>query len=704
MGRLARVSQRRGCLLDFLPPRRRGGAARTSPLRRVKAACVVLSAFAAVLATATPASAATLVSNLGQSTSSPVSLNGRFAQGFTTGSNAGGYPLDSVVLALVKPSGSTRGAQVRLYSDNSGNPGNWIFTFSSPTTISNGNNTFVAPGGHRLTPDTTYHIEVQRSGGSGSNLSTSRTGSDDESSSFGWEVANSSRFHTNINWANGGSSLRIAANGSAGADEPYVARVVKEAVPSRGSGYVTGEVVTVSVEFSEAVDVTGTPQLPLNMYGVLRQASCALQTGSDTVMDCTYTVQSGDYDANGFKVAESSLSLNSGTIRRDGATVDADLVHAALNLGQDLGQEYSVNGAVATGVTMESSPGTSKYYTVGDHIEFRVAFAREVDVEGAPQLMFCVNNSGTDCVEDTAVYNRDSGSDALVFRYTVAAGDADGDGIWVGDGEISLPTGADIELRDSGYDAGLEYSRIGSQSGHRVYPGPVVRSVEVTSSPQYSVDTYTLGEVIEVTVALSEAVDVAGDPVLQISVTGSERDGAYARGSGSAELVFAYTVAAGGTDTNGIWIGNEAFELDSDDSIKRSGADVDAQLDYSSLGTQGGHKVRGSHNAPKFADDDPRVFAIREKPAAVTDVGEPATAADADGDTVAYGLVGADASSFEIGSATGQITTRSGVVYDRDAKSSYSLTVTATDGTYTDTKAVTVKLTPEFAPLVGNFD
>jgi len=86
---------------------------------------------------------------------------------------------------------------------------------------------------------------------------------------------------------------------------------------------------------------------------------------------------------------------------------------------------------------------------------------------------------------------------------------------------------------------------------------------------------------------------------------------------------------------------------------------------------------------------------VAENSAAGTNVGSPITATDPDaGDTLTYSLSGTDAASFAIGSSTGQITTKTGVTYDYEAKASYSLTVAASDGNGgTASIAVTVNLT-----------
>ena len=80
----------------------------------------------------------------------------------------------------------------------------------------------------------------------------------------------------------------------------------------------------------------------------------------------------------------------------------------------------------------------------------------------------------------------------------------------------------------------------------------------------------------------------------------------------------------------------------------------------------------------------PPVFtATRSIPEDATEghsVGAPFAATDPDGDPVSYALSGADSGSFAVGRTSGQITLAAGVVLDHEAKASYAVTVTATDG------------------------
>ena len=116
-------------------------------------------------------------------------------------------------------------------------------------------------------------------------------------------------------------------------------------------------------------------------------------------------------------------------------------------------------------------------------------------------------------------------------------------------------------------------------------------------------DTYGLGEDIEITVTFSEAVTVKGDEVegdIEFGLNaGGRKQARLKSGSGATELVFAYTVQAGDTDANGIWIGNHdtdwpTFDLQGGQSVVGVDSGLDALLEHEQEGTQGDHKVDGS--------------------------------------------------------------------------------------------------------------
>ena len=102
-----------------------------------------------------------------------------------------------------------------------------------------------------------------------------------------------------------------------------------------------------------------------------------------------------------------------------------------------------------------------------------------------------------------------------------------------------------------------------------------------------------------------------------------------------------------------------------------------------------------ANDAPTFSEGDTTTRSLPENSGANVNVGNPVTATDQDGgDTLTYTLSGTDTESFEINASTGQLTTKSDVTYNYEAKAAYPVTVTATDpDNAADTIAVTVNLT-----------
>ncbi len=114
----------------------------------------------------------------------------------------------------------------------------------------------------------------------------------------------------------------------------------------------------------------------------------------------------------------------------------------------------------------------------------------------------------------------------------------------------------------------------------------------------------------------------------------------------------------------------------------------------------------GANNPPTFSSAT-TTRAVAENTSAGTYIADPVSATDADpNDTLTYSLSGTDASSFNIDDETGQLMTR--VPLDYEVKRSYSVTVTASDGTDSDEIQVTVSVT-DMNPrcttqVVGNDD
>ena len=242
----------------------------------------------------------------------------------------------------------------------------------------------------------------------------------------------------------------------------------------------------------------------------------------------------------------------------------------------------------------------------------------------------------------------------------------------------------------------------------REFPRPTVTNVAVTSMPVLETDTYGAGETIEVSVTFSEAVDATSDTDFVLSVAGVRR-APLLRGSGTATLVFGYTVVSSDEDTNGIWIGDETRTLvgnrngePQNGTITSVANGAAAVLDHTGLSTVSDHKVDGSRTASNTAPSFSSSATFDNVAENQTAVGTVAAAdSDADDSVTGYAITGgADQTFFSIGATSGVLTFDAAPNFedaqDQGTNNTYVVDVTATSGTgtrvmtATQTIAVTV--------------
>jgi hypothetical protein len=103
-------------------------------------------------------------------------------------------------------------------------------------------------------------------------------------------------------------------------------------------------------------------------------------------------------------------------------------------------------------------------------------------------------------------------------------------------------------------------------------------------------NTYKIGDIISVTVTASEAVTVTGSP--RIPVVGlTSKFFTYFSGSGTASLVFRYTVVTTDSSTAGLGISANSLALNSGTLLDSAGFDL--PLAHLAIGQSASHKVDG---------------------------------------------------------------------------------------------------------------
>ena len=571
-----------------------------------------------------------LVSNLEQ-TSNGDSGSERSTP-FVTGTHSLGYSIDSIDIdRSPNTTGSSAFGEFRVYKSSPDTnalnripQGSPIMTVRGPDRVSGSRLTFDAPSRVKLDPGDTYHVVLTRSEGATIGCRLTSQGQDSTS------LAGFSILRQSLNWpSNGGltsNGCLFQIRGLELVAPKFVQRLRFSSSPASPGVYVTGEVIEVTATMSEAVTVVGpAPVLLLQVGANDREMTYVASASSTTSWVFRYTLIAADRDDDGVSFERNALR----------AYADADLSHRGI--GADLTRQ--VNAVVRVlSHRLTSRPRAPGWYGPGEQIQFTIEFSLPVRVVGAPQLQF--NVSTPDPENEFASYLSGSGTNTLVFSYTVRTIDVDDDddGIWWGENSLRVVDGVNeiIGVYNS-EDAVLDHAQHGFFPDHRIDQKPRAVSQTVTSVPTHgSSDTYGLDDVITFQVVFNQAVTVAGDPRLRFDIDSGTDDeyASYVSGSGANTLEFSYTVLAVDSDPDGISLYTDPLNFPARPADSIDGATNNLPAVNRGIGTEGdrsGHKVVGTIgyvNSP--AQGDPLVQGEREVGSILT--------ADTSGITDADGL------------------------------------------------------------------
>ena len=345
---------------------------------------------------------------------------------------------------------------------------------------------------------------------------------------------------------------------------PAVSDIEISSNPGSDRTYVPGDEIRVTVTFSELVLVTGTPQLMLEVGNEDRTAAYRMITGPALVF--AYTVDEDD-DSPGVSLKAGSIDLNGGMII-DRAGNFAVLVHGAVD---------PQSGHKVDGVRPELAAGVG---AVVDGTTLTLTYNEQLD-------------SGS--VAEPGDFTVDGGDQARTVTQVVVSGKAVKLTMDVGaehaESEIRVSYTPGVNpIRDLPGNEAEALSRVPVSNETPDTTAPEVISLAISSNPG-SDQAYAAEDVIEVTVTFSETVEVTGTPQLRLRVGSSNRTADYLRGTDTEELVFAYEVADGDEDTDGVSI--EAGRIALNGGTIEDEADNPAELAHEAVAAQAGHKVDG---------------------------------------------------------------------------------------------------------------
>ncbi|WP_334385067.1 heparin lyase I family protein [Bradyrhizobium sp. AZCC 2262] len=284
----------------------------------------------------------------------------------------------------------------------------------------------------------------------------------------------------------------------------------------------TGSVVTLTVNFNEAVTVAGgTPTLTLNNGGT------ATYTGGSgsSALTFSYAVGAGQDSAD---LAVTAVNLGTATVK-DSSGNAANLTGAVTNPSGTLQIDTTaptVASLVASGTGITAGSGD---LGVGKVVTLTLNLSEAVTVAGGTPTL-TLNNGGT------ATYTGGSGSNALTFSYTVGAGQNTAD---LAVTAINLGTAT---VKDGAGNVANLTGAVTNPSGALQIDTTAPSVTQAVASPGSGLELP--GDTVTLTLTFGEAVTVTGTPTLALNTGGTAT---YTGGSGTNALTFSYTVGSNDT-------------------------------------------------------------------------------------------------------------------------------------------------------------
>ena len=350
------------------------------------------------------------------------------------------------------------------------------------------------------------------------------------------------------------------------ATTPTVTGVALTSDPTNATyGYAIGNVIEATVTFSEAVDITGTPQLELDVAGTAKAAACTAATNT-TTMACAYTVAVNDSAPNGIAIAANKLT--GGTITATGSTtITAALDHAAVAI--DAGQK--IDGIRPTLVTTGSDAPT----TSTDGTQVILTFSETISSVDRTKITIMANSV-------TAATSAASAAGTTVVLDLTTA-------LTTTSTPITVELAVDAVV-DNVFNGNLAVAATAVTNAVVSTTAPTVTAVALTSDPG-SDNTYAIGDAVEATVTFDAAVDITGAPQLELDFAGTAKAAACTAATNTTTMGCRYTVAVGDVAAGGVAIA--ANKLTGGTITATGSTTINADLDHDAVAIDAGQKIDG---------------------------------------------------------------------------------------------------------------
>lgn len=345
-------------------------------------------------------------------------------------------------------------------------------------------------------------------------------------------------------------------------DTPYVVSVT----PSANNTYLAGDMLQLSVNVSEPVTVTGTPRIQVNIGPDSRYLEYVSGSGSDTLL-FEYSVTLGESDTDGVAYGN-FIDFNGGNIE------DASTNLIEQTFVSPLTPSVLVD-AKEPEVLSITPPADSTYY-LGQSMFFILNFDRAVNIQGSPRLPIFINSDAPSPIY--AQYLSGTGTEAIVFQYTVQNNKSDPDGITIAN-YFELNGGT---IRGgNNLDASLDLTTpVGAINTSAVLIDAVLPEITALTVPVDN--SYVTTNNLDFVITFNKNVDVLNSPRLELNIGGATRYADYILGTGTNILTFRYTIVGGDIDGDGILFSNNSIDLNTTGTI-RDAQGNNATLNFSAF-------------------------------------------------------------------------------------------------------------------------
>lgn len=396
-------------------------------------------------------------------------------------------------------------------------------------------------------------------------------------------------------------------------DAPAITDLEITSTPASGDTYRAGESIDVTLTLDREVEVSGTPLMSLYVGedGAPSWRGAQYHSGSgSSYLVFRYNVKAADRDTDGITVSAAEADgegnvlygfAGNGEVNARGTDVPIGYTHPAINDAPS----HKVDGRpyVRDASITSAPPHGWDAYRANQIVELTMRFDTDVMVEGPVNVGLYVGYDHENWRDAwrPAWYASGSGTDTLVFTYTVRPGDMDAKGIRIarGDSGSGFGGGGTIKAQGTSVEQDRMYAGTWHLSDHKIdTTPPVISAINFASRPENRA-AYAAGETVSVRVDCSESVTFQGNPLLVLELGESPRQAAFWPESGQIQrameriftdsITFHCRVQDGDADTDGIGIGANSLRLNGG-SIRDSAGNA-AGLSHSAVAADSNQRV-----------------------------------------------------------------------------------------------------------------